>query len=233
MNTFDPHFEILPPPQRALWHELSPVKDFGFVLYGGTALALRLGHRQSVDFDFFNHKSFDRQRLRECLPFFRDSELVQDHDNTLEVITRTGVKVSFFGGLAFGRVGTPALTSDGVMVVASLDDIMATKLKVIHQRTESKDYRDIAAMVRAGVKVEKGLAAAEKMYAPNFAPQIGLRALVYFEGGDLRLLNANDRSVLIQTAAAVRSLPNVSLSPSLGFGDQNPPGVDHGGMKTP
>ncbi|VAW40374.1 hypothetical protein MNBD_DELTA03-369 [hydrothermal vent metagenome] len=50
---FKPHFEILPPAQQQLWTELELTVDLGFVLYGGTAIALRLGHRTSVDFDFF------------------------------------------------------------------------------------------------------------------------------------------------------------------------------------
>jgi len=44
--------DILPPAQLALWPELRQIPAH-FVLYGGTAIALRLGHRQSVDFDFF------------------------------------------------------------------------------------------------------------------------------------------------------------------------------------
>lgn len=48
---FQPRLDILPPAQRALWDELGGLPH-GFVLYGGTALALRLGHRQSIDFDF-------------------------------------------------------------------------------------------------------------------------------------------------------------------------------------
>lgn len=56
MSTFHPHFEILPSAQIQLWKELQPLKKLGFVLYGGTALALRLGHRVSVDFDFFIEK---------------------------------------------------------------------------------------------------------------------------------------------------------------------------------
>jgi hypothetical protein len=43
----------LPIAQQHLWQELRPARDLGFVLYGGTAIALRLGHRPSVDFDFF------------------------------------------------------------------------------------------------------------------------------------------------------------------------------------
>lgn len=63
-----------------------------------------------------------------------------------------------------GRVGEPELTDDGVLLVASLDDRMATKLKVILQRMEARDYRDIAAMLNAGVSLAKGPAAARAMY---------------------------------------------------------------------
>jgi hypothetical protein len=49
---FKPNLSILPEPQRRLWAELSNTPKT-FVLYRGTALALRLGHRQSEDFDFF------------------------------------------------------------------------------------------------------------------------------------------------------------------------------------
>ena len=55
---FVPNLDILPAAQRTLWPELSATPD-NFTLYGGTALALRLGHRASVDFDFFSNDSFD------------------------------------------------------------------------------------------------------------------------------------------------------------------------------
>jgi len=55
MNSFVPHMEIFLPSQQAVWSSLAPVRKAGFVLYGGTAIALRLGHRQSIDFDFFSN----------------------------------------------------------------------------------------------------------------------------------------------------------------------------------
>ena len=58
------------------------------------------------------------------------------------------VKLSFFGKLDFGRIDRPELTEDGVLNVASLDDLMATKLKVLLQRIEAKDYKDIAAWLK-------------------------------------------------------------------------------------
>jgi hypothetical protein len=48
MSQFTPLLEILPASQRALWPDLQFARD-RFILYGGTALALRLGHRASVD----------------------------------------------------------------------------------------------------------------------------------------------------------------------------------------
>lgn len=215
MESFAPRFEISPPAQREFWPKLRPVRGLGFVLYGETAIALHLGHRQSVDFDFFRSRPLDRESLRQSLPFLRSTVVRQDSRNTLEVATASGVRVAFFGGVDFGRVGEPRQTPDGVLQVASLDDLMATKLKVILQRSEAKDYQDLAALVRAGLRVETGLAAAEQMFRPTFAPAESLKALVYFEGGDLARLTAEDRMVLIDAARGVERLPVVRLKPDL------------------
>jgi len=214
-ESFRPRLDILPAAQRTLWPDLRPVQDSGFVLYGGTAIALRLGHRQSVDFDFFSSQPVEREALRKALPFLKTTTVRQDSRNTFEVATPSGVKVAFFGGLDFGRVKPPERTEDGVLRVASLADLMATKLKVILQRSEAKDYQDIAAMVRAGVSVAAGLAAAEQMFKPTFPPSESLKALVYFEGGDMQRLSATDRRVLIETARDVRELPPITPEPDL------------------
>jgi len=50
---FEPRLDILPPAQREFWPQLRPAATLSFVLYGGTAAALLLGHRASLDFDFF------------------------------------------------------------------------------------------------------------------------------------------------------------------------------------
>ena len=69
--SFEPRLDILPDSQRELWPELDAVPS-DFVLYGGTALALQLGHRVSEDFDFFSSAGFDPDRLQSRLPFFRE-----------------------------------------------------------------------------------------------------------------------------------------------------------------
>jgi hypothetical protein len=97
----------------------------------------------------------------------RDARTIQDDENTLVVISpmQSGpVKVSFFGGLAIGRINEPLRTSDATLLVASLEDLLVTKLKAIMDRAEAKDYRDISAMLTAGISLEKALGAFAKMY---------------------------------------------------------------------
>ncbi len=208
---FSPHLEILPRAQQTLWPELRGARDLGFVLYGGTAIALRLGHRQSVDFDFFCKAPLAREAMRTALPFLARATVLQDEKNALSVLVpcegQAHVKVSFFGTIEFGRVGEPDLTDDGVLLVASLDDLMATKVEVILRRAEAKDYRDIAHMIQAGVSLPKGLATARAFFGTNFQPSESLKALVYYKDGDLHTLAQRDRDILTVAVGEVRDLP--------------------------
>lgn len=88
---------------------------------------------------------------------------------------------------------------------------MATKVKVILQRIEAKDYQAIVAMLNSGVNLPKGLAAARAMYGTEFQPSESLKAMVYFEGGDLSVLTKAERNCLIRAASAVRDLPRVEI----------------------
>ncbi len=104
------------------------------------------------------------------------------------------VKVSFFGHIGFGRVNDPMQTTDGIILVASLEDLLATKLKATLDRAEAKDYRDIAEMILSGISLPRGLAAFKGMF--DGEPGQALRAIGFFEDGDLRSLSAADRRML-------------------------------------
>jgi hypothetical protein len=186
----------------------------GFALYGGTAIALRLGHRPSVDFDFFSEQALNRDAIDAAFPFMARATVFQDQPNALGVLVPCGdasVKVSFFGTIDIGRVGAPDITEDGVLHIASLDDLMATKVKVILQRIEAKDYRDIAAMVKAGVSLAKGLSSAREMFGFKFQPSESLKAMVYFEGGDLATLSQSEKDTIVKAVSEVRELPLVEI----------------------
>ena len=103
-----------------------------FTLYGGTALALRLGHRTSVDFDFFSNTSFDPDRLAEQIPYLKGAERVQLSPNTLTCRVNRGgpVLLSYFGGLGLGQVAAPEQVQDLSLQVASLLDLAGTKQRL-------------------------------------------------------------------------------------------------------
>ena len=202
--TFKPRLDILPDEQRALWPALARVPE-SFVLYGGTALALRLGHRTSVDFDFFSSEPLDFETLF-ALPFVRDAEVLQQEPASLTVSAPRGksglpVKISFFGDLDMGRVGYPQRTDDGVIWVAAVLDLFATKLKVLLQRIAARDYEDIAAILRSGISLEDGLGAAVALYGPQFPPMDAVKTLAWYEVEDARNVDAATRNLLSRTAA--------------------------------
>jgi hypothetical protein len=208
---FTPKLEILPRAQRRLWDELRQTPE-EFVLYGGTALALRLGHRHSEDFDFFSNVSFAPDSLRKRVQYLHGAEVSQSEANTLTLIAdRDGpVKVSFFGGLDLNRVQDPDLTPDNGIQVASLLDVAATKLVTIQQRAQARDYEDLAAIVGAGISLAEALGAATAAYGKEFNGALSLKALTYFADGDLPNLSPTTQTKLRVLAGQV-SLHQIPL----------------------
>jgi Nucleotidyl transferase AbiEii toxin, Type IV TA system len=225
MVAFSPRLEILPAAQRELWNELSAVPS-EFVLYGGTALALHLGHRDSLDFDFFGNRALDLSALEIGIPFLAHARIVQREKNTLTAIVDRGgrVKVSFFGMPKLPRLAPPLVVKDNGLQVASLIDLAGTKASVLQVRAESKDYVDIDALLRlGGVGLPVALAAAQRLYGSSFNPEITLKALSYFDDGDLRALPEDMKVRLVVAAREVdlEHLPDMDQ----GFSLQPP---DHG-----
>lgn len=212
-----PRLDILPPPQRRLWDELGAAIPSGFVLYGGTGLALRLGHRNSEDFDFFSNESFLPADLERQVPFLQDSQRIQSSQNTLvSLVDRDGpVKVSFFGGVGLRRVDEPEVAEDAGVLIASLLDLAATKVKVVQDRAETKDYLDVSRILKEGLDLSRILGAALAVYGDAFNPLLSLKALCYFGDGDLRRLPEAVKQRLASAAASVDPdrLPRVEPRP--------------------
>jgi hypothetical protein len=211
MLTFQPRLDKLPPAQRILWPELAATPEH-FTLYGGTALALRLGHRVSVDFDFFSDQSFDPDRLGHAIPYLAGAERVQVEANTLTCRVERGgpVLISFFGHLGLGRAAPREQAQGLPLNVASLLDLAGTKAAVVQKRAQERDYVDIDALIGHGVELSIALAAGNVIYGRNFNPLITLKALSYF--GDVPALPEDVRQRLIAavTAVDVARLPILS-----------------------
>ena len=220
--SFQPDLSILPPEQLALWPKLSAVPEH-YVLYGGTAIALRLGHRQSVDFDFFTNEPFSPDQLVREMPFLGHGQRLQSQPNTLTVslVGEESVGVSFLGDLKLGRVGVPQQCRDNGIWIADLLDLAATKMAAVQNRAEKKDYLDVYTLVKNGISLERALGAAAGVYGAQFNPAITLKALAYFQDGDLPTLPIEVQEFLQQQAAQVKAiepLPRTSDSLSVSGG---------------
>ncbi|HET6606652.1 MAG TPA: nucleotidyl transferase AbiEii/AbiGii toxin family protein [Rhodopila sp.] len=204
-HAFVPALGILPLAQRRLWDELTAVPE-AFVLYGGTALALRLAHRQSVDFDFFGNFRFQPVSLVDAMPFLSDATITQQAPDTLTVqVDRGGpVKLSFFGLPGLRRLRQPERANDIGLRVASMLDLAGTKAAVVQQRAEAKDYIDIDAILRDGrVDLPTALSAAGAIYGAAFNPLVTLKALSFFDDGDLHRVPRDVRARLAEACRLV------------------------------
>jgi hypothetical protein len=172
-----------------------------------------LGHRTSVDFDFFRTPPLDKAELLASFAFLKHAETIQEDANTLVVRTAMpsgDVRVSFFGGMPFGRINDPLLTADAALLVASRQDLLGTKLKAILDRAEAKDYADISALLATGTPLEKGLGAFAALFKKD--PSLPLKAIGFFKDGDLPTLPKADQDRLRQARDKVTEIPKVQLS---------------------
>jgi hypothetical protein len=200
-----PRLNVLPERQLHLWQRLRATPP-DFVLYGGTGLALRLGHRQSVDFDFFSARPFRPLELARSIQYLRDQRIAQLAENTLscDVETEGGpVRITFFGGLTIGQISPPDIAEGNSVAVASLIDLFGTKCATVPQRVELKDYLDIHALLtKTSLTLTQGIAAAAAIYGRQYDPLMTLQALSYF--GDLHPVP--DEAVTSVLLAAVKEV---------------------------
>lgn len=156
-------------------------KDFknDFYLAGGTALALQLGHRDSIDFDFFSEKSFSTKELSQKVEqIFQSHKItkIQEEKDTLSFIINDAVKISF---LSYPYRLVKQLLDEDNFSMASVGDIGAMKLSAITSRSVLKDYVDLYFILHQ-IKLEDLLNFAREKF-PTIDINPILKSLVYFD----------------------------------------------------
>jgi hypothetical protein len=112
----------------------------GFALGGGTNIALRKGHRLSIDLDFFTNKPFDTAAVYKIITgSFKNTELLFEQNQTMMFII-DGVKVDFVL-YPFEWSQPFEITGDARLI--SPEDIIPMKLQAISNRFSKKDFWDI------------------------------------------------------------------------------------------
>lgn len=111
-----------------------------FALAGGTALALHLGHRISVDLDFFSDKPFNEIKLLTKLrSLYSPLSILTQAENSLNLFVRE-IRADFLSH-QYPKC-KPIITSDGISLFA-IEDIAAMKLSAVASRGTKKDFYDI------------------------------------------------------------------------------------------
>jgi YD repeat-containing protein len=197
-KVFAPRLDILPDAQRQLWLELAETPSH-FVLYGGTAIALRLGHRQSVDFDFMSPVTFEPQSLLQDVKYLKNAQVRRSAANNLTATVDRGgpVQLQYFGNFDLGQVAAAELADGPKIQVASLLDLGGMKAAVVTQRAETKDYLDIHALLTTGkISLPTMLAAGLLIYGDQFDPLLSLKAIAYHADPALKALPQTVRNYL-------------------------------------
>src|SRR3989344_4499915 len=171
------HYDILDPGRKEILPKLAAFKT-QFYLAGGTALALQIGHRDSLDFDFFSREEIDTVKLFDQInEIFAGSEIIktQEERNTLSVNIGQ-VKFSF---LTYPYELIDKLVEAEFFNLASIKDIACMKLSAITGRATLKDYVDLYFILK-NLTLEELLNSAKDKF-PQLDTGLVLKSLVYFD----------------------------------------------------
>lgn len=187
------HPKILNRNQVQVVKRLDFLKGWNFYLAGGTALALQIGHRTSLDFDFYSNENFKSQDI---LPNFqqRFENLVIKRaveDNLFVDIKEVGLSFFYYPyKLLKSKVKFEELE------LASIEDIAAMKLVAIVQRGKRRDFVDIYYLLQK-YSLEKLVKFTVKKY-PGYQNMLIIRALIFFDDAEeeelergIRILDPN------------------------------------------
>ena len=175
------HLEIFPQEQADLFNTLCRLEWISdFYLVGGTALALQMGHRRSLDFDFFRSKNFNIDKLVVQAKEIGKFELYGHDKDTLNAAIN-GVRISFF-------ISPYPLMRDTIsyknISIADKFDIALMKLNALSGRGNKKDFVDLYFLLK-----EYDLAQLIKNYQNKYGIELSnvyhlYKSLIYFEDAE-------------------------------------------------
>ncbi len=181
MDDISLHINILPEQQAALFEFLSGQAWIEpFYLAGGTCLALHIGHRQSIDFDFFTQEDFRTRSIIRKLQDTGNFELFSEAENTINGLLNE-VRISFF---TYTYPLVRPLHTYHRLALADMFEIALMKLEAISGRGSKKDFIDLYFLLCSfsfeeifqGYEMKYGIAVSNHYHL--------LKSLVYFEDAD-------------------------------------------------
>jgi hypothetical protein len=173
------HWHILDSERQAILPQLKDMARETFYLAGGTGLALQLGHRDSIDFDFFTPGEFETRLLVSELERVFNGHTIsitQEEKNTVSCLINHSIQLSFF---TYNYQNIQPFIESDYFPIASLEDIGCMKLSAITGRSVEKDYVDLYFILSRIPLAD--LLALSKQKHPSLDEALILKSLVYFD----------------------------------------------------
>lgn len=166
-------------------HDILPlIGEFSknFYLVGGTAIALQIGHRHSIDFDLFTKKKLDRKQIKNIIRKngFMPDKIIYEAFDQMHLIIK-GVKVTFF---QYEHDIKPSLNFDKIINIPSLIDLAAMKAYALGGRAKWKDYVDIYFILKNNISFKEISNRAVELFQTFFNPKLFKEQLSYFHDID-------------------------------------------------
>lgn len=174
------HREILSVEQAAL---LPVVKLFSdkFGLVGGTAIALHLGHRESIDYDLFTFDEFINKKIRRKITQVAKIEAIILDEAGQFTFKINGVRFTFF---QFPYKINYTESFDDIIKMPDILTLAAMKAFALGRRAKWKDYVDLYFILKDHYSVSDITARGVEIFGNEFNEKIFRVQLAYFEDID-------------------------------------------------
>ena len=172
------HKEILTEEQNTLLPFVAAYSDT-FGLVGGTAIALHIGHRRSIDFDLFSFEEFNNTQIK---------RKIQRQGLTIQKVYKdeTGQFTFFIGNVQFTFFHYPFEIAysdvvDGVVKMPDLLTLAAMKAYALGRRAKWKDYVDLYFIINTFHSIDGIVQRSNEIFKNEFNERIFREHLSYFD----------------------------------------------------
>ncbi len=170
------HLEILNNEQKELLPILSQFKR-EYYLVGGTAIALHIGHRESIDFDLFKEKDIRKKYVYTKLKNLDYKVSFADY-NQINMLSK-GVKITFF---SFPYQVPVNSKLNNFLKMPDLLTLGAMKAFALGRRSKWKDYLDLYFILKFHYPFNKVAQKAKEIFKDEFIEKQFIAQLGYFKG---------------------------------------------------
>ena len=175
------HKEILTREQIDL---LPLIKFFSkqFYLVGGTAIALHIGHRRSIDFDLFHAKPLKRKRIKTTIEdhHFKIEKILKQNEEEFTMIINS-VKLTFFH---YPFPIPHPIRFEKIITLPELLDLAAMKAYALGKRAKWKDYVDLYVILKTYYSLQDVSGRAKELFEDLFSEKLFRQQLCYFQDID-------------------------------------------------